>query len=111
MVPRAGTAGAIGFYILGQFVGLAFLTPLLAWLETRYGWRFIFLATGGVGLIWAFFWWLLYRDPLQAKGVNQGELRLIERGGGIPQLSKRLDESRSQPGSVWVGTGLRAEQA
>lgn len=104
--PERERAGAIGFYTSGQFVGLAFLTPLLAWLETQYGWRFIFLATGGVGLIWAFFWWLLYRDPLHAKGVNQAELRLIERGGGIPHLSKRLDESRSRTGSVWVDLGF-----
>ena len=104
--PERERAGAIGFYTSGQFVGLAFLTPLLAWLETQYGWRFIFLATGGVGLIWALFWWLLYRDPLHAKGVNQAELRVIERGGGIPQLSKRLDESRTRSGSVWVDLGF-----
>jgi ACS family D-galactonate transporter-like MFS transporter len=51
--PESERAGAIGFYTSGQFVGLAFLTPILAWLETRYGWRFIFLTTGAVGAIWA----------------------------------------------------------
>jgi len=104
--PERERAGAIGFYTSGQFVGLAFLTPLLAWLETRYGWRVIFLATGGAGLVWAFICWLLYRDPLHSKGVNKAELRLIERGGGIPELSRRLEESHARPGSFWVDLGF-----
>jgi ACS family D-galactonate transporter-like MFS transporter len=104
--PERERASAIGFYTSGQFVGLAFLTPVLAWLEARYGWRFIFLATGAVGVVWALVWWILYRDPEHARGVNRAELRLIEEGGGIPALSKRLEESRSQRGSVWRDLGF-----
>jgi len=98
-LPEPERAGAIGFYTSAQFVGLAFLTPLLAWLEARYGWRFIFEATGAAGVLWALAWWLLYRDPAEARGVNEAELRLIEAGGGIPELSRKLRESRSV--SVW----------
>lgn len=97
--PERERAGAIGFYTSGQFVGLAFLTPLLAWLEARYGWRFIFQATGAVGLAWAAAWWFLYRDPMEARRINHAELRLIEKGGGIPELSRKLDEARSA--TVW----------
>lgn len=99
--PERERASAIGFYTSGQFVGLAFLTPVLAWLEARYGWRFIFQATGAVGVVWAIFWWLLYRDPNHARGVNPAELRLIEEGGGIPELSRKLDESKLRTGTLW----------
>jgi MFS transporter, ACS family, D-galactonate transporter len=102
--PEPERGGAIGFYTSGQFVGLAFLTPILAWLEMHYGWRFIFQATGTVGVIWALTWWLLYRDPGKARGVNKAELRLIEEGGGIPELSRKLEESRSA--SVWKDLGF-----
>ena len=104
--PERERASAIGLYTSGQFVGLAFLTPLLAWLEARYGWRFIFLGTGAVGLVWAIAWLFLYRDPNHARGINQAELRLIEEGGGIPALSKKLDESRSNTGTVWKDLGF-----
>lgn len=97
--PESERGGAIGFYTSGQFVGLAFFTPLLAWLETHYGWRFIFQATGAIGVIWSLAWWFLYRDPTQARGVNQAELRLIEKGGGIPDLSRKLGQSRTA--SAW----------
>jgi MFS transporter, ACS family, D-galactonate transporter len=99
--PERERASAIGFYTSGQFVGLAFLTPVLAWLEARYGWRFIFQATGAVGVVWAIFWWILYRDPNHARGVNPAELRLIEEGGGIPELSRKLDESKLRTGTLW----------
>jgi ACS family D-galactonate transporter-like MFS transporter len=97
--PERERAGAIGFYTSGQYVGLAFLTPLLAWLEARYGWRFIFQATGAVGILWAMIWWLLYRDPAGARGINAAELRLIKEGGGIPELTQKLEKAPAA--SVW----------
>ena len=80
------------------------MTPVLAWLEMRYGWRFIFQATGAVGILWALAWWLLYRDPDQARGVNAAELRLIEEGGGIPELSRKLEGTGSA--SLWRDLGF-----
>ena len=97
--PESERAGAIGLYTSGQFVGLAFLTPLLMWLEARFGWRFIFEVTGVIGAMWALVWWMLYRDPADARGVNPAELRLIKEGGGIPELSRKLEQGRT--GSVW----------
>ena len=104
--PERERAGAIGFYTSGQFVGLAFLTPVLAWLEARYSWRFVFQFTGAIGVVWAIIWWILYRDPIHARGMNQAELRLIEEGGGIPELSKKLDESRAKTGTFWKDLGF-----
>ncbi len=83
-------ATVIGCYTSGQFVGLAFLTPLLTWIEARFGWRFVFQATGAVGLVWAVAWWSWYRDPLDSRWINRSELWHIEDGGGLPDLSQRL---------------------
>src|ERR1700749_5293061 len=46
-------AGAIAVYTSGQYVGLGFLPPLLAWIDLRYGWRAIFAVSGAIGLTWA----------------------------------------------------------
>ena len=40
--PERERATAIGFYTSGQFVGLAFLTPVLAWLQHQWGWHMVF---------------------------------------------------------------------
>ncbi len=83
-------AGAIGFYTSGQYVGLGFLTPLLAWIDVSFGWRAVFAFTAVVGLIWSVVWFLLYRDPAGFRGVNQVEIDYIAANGGIPDLSRRL---------------------
>ncbi len=86
-------AGAIGFYTSGQFVGLAFLTPLLTWIDLSYGWRSVFVLTGLIGLVWAIVWFCFYRDPRYFRGVNQAEIDRIAASGGIPDLSQRLVRS------------------
>ena len=81
--PDHARASAIALFVSGQFIGLAFLTPVLVTLQVALGWRGLFFVTGAVGLVWGVVWYALYRDPLQHRGVNQAELDYIEKGGGI----------------------------
>jgi len=87
--PDGERASAIAVYTSGQFIGLAFLTPVLTALENWVGWRGLFYCTGIAGLVWGIIWWLIYRDPLQARRVNQAELDHIEKGGGLIQQDKK----------------------
>ncbi|MEO6801702.1 MAG: MFS transporter [Granulicella sp.] len=84
----------IGFYTSGQFVGLAFLTPLLSWINISYGWRAVFVFTGTLGLLWAAIWFRFYRDPQAFSGVNQAEIEWIAENGGIPDLSQRIVQGK-----------------
>ncbi|HEY0209315.1 MFS transporter [Acerihabitans sp.] len=90
-IPEKERARAIGTYTSAQFVGLAFLTPVLSWLFSTLGWHYVFLVSGGLGIIWALLWYKLYNEPNKLKGVNQAEVTYIAQGGGIPDLSSRHD--------------------
>ena len=81
--PDHERASAIALFVSGQFIGLAFLTPVLVALQFYAGWRGLFIVTGVVGLVWGIVWYILYRDPLDSKRVNQAELDYIEKGGGV----------------------------
>lgn len=48
--PEHERASAVGFYTSGQFVGLAFLTPLLIWIQELLSWHWVFIVTGGSAL-------------------------------------------------------------
>ncbi|CAH2602921.1 putative D-galactonate transporter [Rhodovastum atsumiense] len=87
--PESGRATAIGFYTSGQFVGLAFLTPVLLWIQSEIGWHMVFVATGCAGLVWGVFWFLVYREPRQFRFTNEAEITLIRQGGGLVDLSAR----------------------
>jgi ACS family D-galactonate transporter-like MFS transporter len=87
--PERERATAIGFYTSGQFVGLAFLTPVLMYLQVHFGWRSVFISVGLLGIVWAAVWYIVYRGPLSYKGTNQAEIDLIRRGGGLVDLSEQ----------------------
>jgi len=106
--PEKERATAIGFYTSGQFVGLAFLTPVLAWLQHHYGWHMVFVSTGLLGIVWGVLWYLIYREPRQFKGANAAEIQLIQQGGGVVDLDKRVTEKKAP--FNWNDLGLVMSQ-
>lgn len=81
--PEQERASAVGFYTSGQFVGLAFLTPLLIWIQELLSWHWVFIITGGIGIIWSFIWIKFYQAPSQSRGINKAELDYIREGGAM----------------------------
>lgn len=106
--PEKERATAIGFYTSGQFVGLAFLTPVLAWLQHHYGWHMVFVSTGLLGIVWGVLWYLIYREPRQFRGANAAEIELIQKGGGVVDLDKRVTEKKAP--FNWNDLGLVMSQ-
>ncbi|MGK9124130.1 MFS transporter [Olivibacter sp. SA151] len=90
--PENERASAIGIYTSGQFLGLAFLMPILSKIQAYVGWKGLFVVTGLIGVIWGFVWYFFYRDPMKHTKVNKAELEVIESGGGL------LDRTRTGTG-------------
>ncbi len=88
-------ATCIAVYTSAEYVGLAFLTPLLAWFKVTFGWPSVFVFTGVLGLLWSYAFRRTYRDPADFPGVNQAEIELIRSTGGIPDLSTRITARRA----------------
>lgn len=85
--PDRERAGAIGSYTSGQFVGLAFLTPVLMLVQKNLGWHYLFILTGLTGIAWAAIWYWRYRDPAESPRMNDAELKYIQTGGGLADRS------------------------
>lgn len=100
--PTRERATAIGFYTSGQFVGLAFLTPVLAWLQAKMGWHMVFISTGLAGVVWGVIWFAIYREPRAFRGVNRAEIDLIREGGGLVDMDSMQAASASvRTPSTW----------
>ncbi|RQZ14761.1 MFS transporter [Burkholderia sp. Bp9031] len=104
--PTGERASAIGGYTSGQFVGLAFLTPVLAWLQVHLGWHMVFVATGLAGIAWAAIWYAVYREPRAFRGVNAAEIALIRDGGGLVDLEDRIAARTERTPSTWRDLGI-----
>jgi ACS family D-galactonate transporter-like MFS transporter len=95
--PDKERATAIAIYTSGQFVGLAFLAPLLTTLQYYAGWQGLFIITGIIGIAWGIAWYFFYRDPLQHASVNEAELQYIEEGGGLINRKNKNNKNTAQP--------------
>ncbi|NBW90029.1 MAG: MFS transporter, partial [Gammaproteobacteria bacterium] len=80
--PQAERARATGVYSVGQYFGLAFLSPVLFWTAGTFGWRALLIIVGAIGIGFGVVWYALYRDPKDS-GANQAELDHIAAGGGL----------------------------
>ena len=87
--PEKERASAIGIYTSGQFVGLAFLTPVLATIQHFWDWRGLFIATGAAGIVWGIIWYKSYRDPDKHPLLSKDEYDHIAQGGGLVQADKK----------------------
>jgi MFS transporter, ACS family, D-galactonate transporter len=98
--PAQERASAIAVYTSGQFLGLAFLMPVLSKIQFYVGWKGLFVVTGLIGIVWGIVWYLFYRDPLKHPKVNDEELKHIESGGGL--LDTKSEEGKaSKKGFKW----------
>lgn len=89
--PRRERALAVGILNAGANVG-AMLTPLIVpAIVLTLGWRWAFIVTGALGLIWLVAWKAIYRRPEESARVSAAELahirsEPIEAAGKTPWL-------------------------
>lgn len=75
--PKKERALATGIFNAGSNIG-AVITPLaVPWITIHFGWPWAFMATGALGFIWLFFWWILYERLEDHPGVTKGERAYI----------------------------------
>lgn len=94
--PDKERASAIAVYTSGQFVGLAFLAPVLTALEYYTGWKGLFIITGIAGIVWGIAWYFIYRDPTKHTRVNEAELTYIENGGELINRKDAMGKNEPQ---------------
>jgi ACS family D-galactonate transporter-like MFS transporter len=90
--PKQERGMAVGLYISGEFLGLALLTPVLAWIVARHGWHMIFFIGGALGLLFAVVWFKLYSEPGENKWINEAELAYLRDGGAVTDLAQTKPE-------------------
>jgi ACS family D-galactonate transporter-like MFS transporter len=106
--PDNERASAIAIYVSGQFIGLAFFSPVLVLIQQAYGWQGMFLITGAVGAVWGLVWYIFYRDPLDHPKANKAELDYIENGGGVlkGKVASATSQQWADAGKIFSSTTL-----
>jgi MFS transporter, ACS family, hexuronate transporter len=71
--PTKERATAMGIINAGTAVGAVVAPPLIALILSRWNWRWIFLITGAIGLVWTLWWSRSYFIPDDQKLGEAGE--------------------------------------
>ncbi|MCL5044943.1 MAG: MFS transporter [Deltaproteobacteria bacterium] len=82
--PYTERGTAVGFIQAGSLLGSALGAPAVAWLIAAASWRWSFLVTGAVGLLWVLVWSLLVSTPEKTGWLSGAERSriLAERHAG-----------------------------
>jgi ACS family glucarate transporter-like MFS transporter len=73
--PATQRASMAGVMLMASQIGGAIAPLLVVPIQIRYGWRASFYTFGMLGVIWAFVWYIWFRDsPAEKPGVSLAEL-------------------------------------
>lgn len=76
--PKKERALATGIFNAGTNVGAVVAPLTVPWIALHLGWRWAFILTGAVGLLWLLFWLPLYRKPEDQPRLSKAERAYIE---------------------------------
>ncbi len=71
--PTHERASAMGIINAGTAVGAVLAPPLIAVILSFFNWRWIFVISGAMGLLWTAWWRLSYASPQQGPETNDSE--------------------------------------
>ena len=75
--PARERALAMGICNSGTAISAIIATPLILWIELRFGWRITFLALGALGFCWLVPWSWLYGSLEENSSIAGKELALL----------------------------------
>jgi MFS family permease len=84
--PYTERGMAVGCIQAGTLLGPALSAPLVAWLIDAISWRWSFVVTGAVGLVWVAVWLFFVSTPEETRWIPEPERKriLAERHGAEP---------------------------
>jgi ACS family hexuronate transporter-like MFS transporter len=69
---------AMGIMNAGTAVGAVLAPPLIALIIATLNWRWVFLLSGGIGVLWTLWWWRAYSTPpVDGKSANSSAVSWI----------------------------------
>jgi MFS family permease len=87
--PYTERGVAVGCIQAGTLLGPALSAPLVAWLIAETSWRWSFVVTGAIGLVWVAIWLIFVSTPEETSWIPEPERRkiLAERHGIEPLVA------------------------
>lgn len=108
--PTGERGRATAVFNSAQYFATALFAPLSGWITHEFGWRWVFVMLGVLGLLLAAFWLRWMDVPRRHRRVSPAELDTIIDGGGLVDLdhSAGADGRGGRDGGVGAVVPRRA---
>ena len=97
--PARERSIAFGMFNTGSSIGAVMAPPLLALIVVLLSWRWVFIISGGVGILWAVLWLLFYRLPKNHPNITEEESHLILKS---QEEERELDITKQAQRVKWL---------
>jgi ACS family hexuronate transporter-like MFS transporter len=107
--PMKERALAVGIFNAGTALGSTLAVPIVGTLGLYFGWRWAFVFTGAMAVLWLPFWYFLYKRPEDHHRISpeERELILADRTVSDQQKSPPLRSLLKMP-ETWGCVAARA---
>jgi MFS transporter, ACS family, glucarate transporter len=111
--PRAERGTAAAIFNAAQYFAAVLFTPIMGWIVHRFGWPYVFIAMGALGVVMTGVWLKAVYAPKDHPRVNRAELSYIEAGGALVDLETREAKDAGSaaqanpPAEVPMGASIR----
>ena len=96
-----GTASAV--FNSAQYFATVLFAPIMGWITYSYGWEYVFIVMGSVGILFSLVWLRVVYNPTDHPLINDAELSYIKENGGLVDMdrAKTADERSRDSASQW----------
>jgi ACS family glucarate transporter-like MFS transporter len=98
--PTAERGFATAVFNSAQYFATVLFAPLMGWITHVFGWHYVFIVMGSLGLLLTVIWVRVIHEPKQHPRINAAELAFIEEGGALvnmDQTKKAADKAPEGP--------------
>jgi D-galactonate transporter len=94
--PTAERGRATAVFNSAQYFATALFAPVMGWITHEFGWRWVFVMLGVLGLALALFWLRWMRPPREHPRVTGAELEVMTTGGALVDLDEAETRARQR---------------
>ncbi|MQY20878.1 MFS transporter [Nocardia macrotermitis] len=104
--PTAERGQATAVFNSGQYFATVLFAPIMAWVTHEFGWRWVFVLLGALGLALAIVWWGWMYPPREHGRVTPGEVEAMSSGGALVDMDATPATARTRVDRRMLGRVL-----
>lgn len=94
--PAQERGTAVSIFNSAQYFATVIFAPIMGWLTHTFGWHYVFLFMGALGIVGSIVWLYFIHDPKEHPHANKAEIDYITAGGALVSMDQKKPGASNQ---------------